>query len=85
MDKKERHIRENESAERREAREERERFNPDQIENSLPAEGREHKRQNTKKINNLWLWLGVLVLIFILLYWLFSMGILGDLGGVFNG
>ncbi len=79
MDKKERHIRENESVERREHLEN------DQIANSLPAKGREMHRNHTRKINRLWLWLGVLVLIFILLYWLFSIGIFEDLVGYFNG
>ncbi len=39
----------------------------------------------TRKTNRLWLRLGVLTLIFILLYWLFSIGIFEDLIGYFNG
>ncbi|MDE6192561.1 MAG: hypothetical protein K2M83_01075 [Muribaculaceae bacterium] len=35
--------------------------------------------------NRLWVWLGVLVLIFILLYWLFAIGTFGDLADWFNG
>lgn len=35
--------------------------------------------------NRLWVWLGVLVLIFILLYWLFAIGTFGDLANWFNG
>ena len=35
--------------------------------------------------NRLWVWLGVLVLIFILIYWLFAIGTFGDLANWFNG
>ncbi len=35
--------------------------------------------------SRLWVWLGVLVLIFILLYWLFAIGTFGDLANWFNG
>lgn len=82
MDTKEKHVRENESLCQREAHNHME---PDQIAESLPANGRQRHRNNTRKINRLWLWLGVLVLIFILLYWLFSIGIFEDLTGYFNG
>lgn len=85
MDTKERHVRENESVEKREELERREFHTPGQIENSLPAEGRVRKRDNTRKVNRLWLWFGVLVLIIILVYWLFSIGIFGDLTNAFNG
>lgn len=73
MDSKEKHIKENESA------------NADLIANSMKAEGRNRHRESTRKINRLWLWLGVLILIAILLYWIFSIGILGDLTDSFNG
>ncbi len=69
MDSKEKHIKDNESV------------NADMIANSLKAEGRERHRENTRKINRLWLWLGVLVLIAILLYWLFSMGLMKGIAG----
>ncbi|MDE5793154.1 MAG: hypothetical protein K2I08_00355 [Muribaculaceae bacterium] len=35
--------------------------------------------------NKLWVWLGTLVLIFIILYWLFAIGTFGDLANWFNG
>ncbi len=73
MDSKEKHIRENEPV------------NADMIADSLRAEGRNRKRESTRKINRLWLWLGILVLIAILLYWLFSIGIIGDMTNSFNG
>ncbi|MBD5357196.1 MAG: hypothetical protein HDR88_09375 [Bacteroides sp.] len=59
--------------------------NADMIANSMKAQGRERHRENTRKINRLWLWLGVLVLIAILLYWLFSIGMFESLSGVANG
>lgn len=50
---------------------------------------RESRRDNdqidTPRTNRLWVWLGVLVLIFILLYWLFAIGTFGDLANWFNG
>lgn len=51
----------------------------------LEAEGKNQKRESTRKMNNVWLWLGIVVLIFILLWWLFGVGTLEDLTGFFNG
>lgn len=77
MDRKEKHVKENESvANRTEA---------DQIARSMEARGKNQKNESTRKTNKLWLWLGVLFLIFILLYWLFSIGIFEDMLAVFNG
>ena len=61
--------------------------------NDMRHEGREvrQSRQNNdddiqpQRGNRLWVWLGVLVLIFILLYWLFAIGTFGDLANWFNG
>ena len=69
MDSKEKNIKDNESV------------NADMIANSLKAQGRERHRENNRKINRLWLWLGVLILIAILLYWLFSMGLMEGIAG----
>lgn len=81
MDKKEKHVAENEAKKR----EDQEYMTPDQLASSLPANGRKRRNDNTNRINNLWLWFGVLLVIIILLYWLFTAGILGDLTGFFNG
>ena len=51
MDSKEKHVRENESVD------------SDLIADSLKAEGKNRRRENTRKTNRLWLWLGVLILI----------------------
>ena len=48
-------------------------------------ESRQDKDMDTPRGNRLWVWLGVLVLIFILLYWLFAIGTFGDLANWFNG
>ncbi len=48
-------------------------------------EARERKEDGSQKSSRLWVWLGVLVLIFILLYWLFAIGTFGDLANWFNG
>ena len=48
-------------------------------------ESRQNKEAGTQRTNRLWVWLGVLVLIFILLYWLFAIGTFGDLANWFNG
>lgn len=84
MDTKERHIKENEKRDRREE-ELRNSPNADLIAESLPAAGKERKRRNTYKTNRLWIWFGVIVLIFILLFWLFAIGTFGDLADWFNG
>lgn len=59
--------------------------NGDMIANSLRAHGHKERNERTRNVNKLWLWLGVLLLIAILLYWLFSIGIMESLSGVFNG
>lgn len=74
MDTKERHVREDRKYE-----------TPDQIASSMPAEGKNRKRNSTVRTNRLWLWLGVIILIFILVYWLFAIGTFEDLIGYFNG
>ena len=57
----------------------------DLIADKLRADGKERKRRNTRRINNWWLWLGVIILIFLLVWWLWTMGIFGDMTGSFNG
>ncbi len=73
MDRKEKHVRENKGA--REAL----------IADSLPAKGKENKNNSTIRTNKLWMWHGLIVLIFILRYWLFAIGTFGDLMDWFNG
>ena len=48
-------------------------------------ESRQDKEVCTQGGSRLWVWLGVLVLIFIILYWLFAIGTFGDLANWFNG
>ncbi len=48
-------------------------------------ESRQNKNDGIQRTNRLWVWLGVLLLIFILLYWLFAIGTFGDLANWFNG
>lgn len=84
MDTKERHIRENESNERREIREAREGYESAEAQ-GLRAEGKVRKNNGTRKTNRLWLWLGILILIFILVWWLFSIGTFSDIIGTTNG
>ena len=59
--------------------------NADLIADKLRAYGKERKRRNTRRINNWWLWFGVIILIFLLVWWLWTMGIFGDMTGSFNG
>lgn len=84
MDTKERHIRENESNERREIREAREGYMAPEAE-GLKADGKIRKENGTRKTNRLWLWLGIIILIFILVWWLFSIGTFSDIIGTTNG
>lgn len=53
--------------------------------NGLRADGKKRHNKSTRKINKLWLWLGVLILIFILLWWLWTLGTFADLTGATNG
>lgn len=86
MDSKERHIKENESVEKREARLERENsVNDDLIAGKLKEDAKNNHNNSTRRINRLWIWFGVLVLIAILLYWIFGIGTVEDLSGVTNG
>lgn len=54
-------------------------------EGKLKEEGRKRKMAGTKRSNNLWIWFGVIVLVFIIVYWLFAIGTFGDLQNWFNG
>lgn len=51
----------------------------------LLTRGKARKNDGVRKSNRLWLWLGVLILIFILLWWLWSIGMFEDLTGISNG
>jgi len=79
MDTKERHVRENESKEKRDD------AYLDEIANGIRADGRARKNNGVKRTNSLWLWLGVIILVFILFWWLYSIGTFEALSGVANG
>ena len=51
--------------------------NSDLIANSMEANQKEHKREDTRRLNKLWMWLGVLILIAILLWFIFFIGFSG--------
>ncbi len=57
----------------------------DRVANSLKAKSHMNKNNSTKKTNKLWMWFGVIVLIAILLWWLFSIGIFDAIIGTTNG
>lgn len=78
MDERERHIRENEPHRHDDV-------TSDVIADKLRANGKNDKRESTKRVNKLWLWLAVLILVAILIWWLFSYVIGADLAGGFNG
>lgn len=77
MNTKERHIKENEAHH--------DDVNSDVIANGLRAESKKKDRKDSIRVNKLWLWLGVLVLIAILIWWLFTYVLEVDLFGGFNG
>ncbi len=60
-------------------------FNEMRREGKNIEENRQRKDEGTQQSSRLWVWLGVLVLIFILIYWLFAIGTFGDLANWFNG
>lgn len=45
----------------------------------------EKRTSRSGKTSRIWLWIGVIVLIAIILYWIFCIGTAGDLAGSFNG
>lgn len=51
----------------------------------LTEEGRERKADGRKSSGALWIWLGAIILVFIIIYWLFAIGTFGDLQNWFNG
>ena len=51
----------------------------------LRARGRKRHNENMRRVNQLWIWLGVLFLVFILLWWVWSIGTFEDLAAFFNG
>ncbi|MBD5207403.1 MAG: protein BatD [Bacteroidales bacterium] len=77
MDNKEKHVRENEPH--------RDDAYLDQIANGLKANGKKKKNQGIFRSNRIWLWLGVIILIFILFWWIFSIGTAEDIVGTANG
>ncbi|MCM1377803.1 MAG: hypothetical protein NC097_00735 [Clostridium sp.] len=85
MDTKERHIKENESEAKRNLEERKETIIPDATREELRAEGRSAQREGKSRSSRLWIWLGVIVLVFILIYWLFTLGVIEDVIGITNG
>ena len=57
----------------------------DQVANGLIADAKMKKNEGTRRSNKLWLWLGMLILIFILLYWIFGIGTQEAIDGIDNG
>ena len=58
--------------------------NADMIAKSMKAEQKDKQRESTRRMNKLWIWLGVLFLVAILLWWIFSIGFFEDTTGVTN-
>ena len=58
--------------------------NADLIARSMEAEQKNKQRESTRRMNKLWIWLGVLFLVAILLWWIFSIGFFEDTTGVTN-
>ena len=58
--------------------------NSDMIARSMEAQQKDKHRESTRRMNKLWIWLGVLFLVAILLWWIFSIGFFEDTTGVTN-
>ncbi|MDE7413094.1 MAG: hypothetical protein K2N05_04795 [Muribaculaceae bacterium] len=56
-----------------------------EAESMARAEQRKRKNDSTRRMNKLWMWLGVVILIFILLFWIFGIGTAEDIEGTDNG
>ena len=50
--------------------------NADQIAKSMLAEEKEKQRESTRRMNKLWIWLGVLFLVAILIWFMYFLGFL---------
>ena len=50
--------------------------NADQIAKSMLAEEKEKQRESTRRMNRLWIWLGVLFLVAILIWFMYFLGFL---------
>lgn len=55
------------------------------IAEGLKAQAKMEENKHRAKNNRLWLWLGVLILVAILLWWLFTIGTFDALVGTANG
>ncbi|MBD5330028.1 MAG: hypothetical protein HDS03_09175 [Bacteroides sp.] len=75
MDTRERDVRENNERKN----------NFEGAEKMAEARRRERSDVRTRKMNRLWMWLGVVILVFLLLVWIFGIGTFEDLMNVFNG
>lgn len=49
--------------------------NADLIAGSLKAEQKDKQREHTRRMNRLWIWLGVMILVAILLWFIFGLGL----------
>lgn len=58
--------------------------NAGEIARSMEAEQKNRQREKTRRMNKLWIWLGVMFLVAILLWWIFSIGFFEDTSGVTN-
>ena len=75
MDTRERDVRENNERKN----------NFEGAEKMAEARRRERSDVRTRKMNRLWMWLGVVILVFLLLVWIFGIGTFEDLMNVFYG
>ena len=78
MDTTERHVRENNEHKQ-------ERINLEEAERMAKAQKKMRENESKRRSNKVWMWLGVVILIFILLFWIFDIGTWEDLMGIFNG
>ena len=49
--------------------------NADMIARSLEAEQKGKQREHTRRMNRLWIWLGVMILVAILIWFIFGLGL----------
>lgn len=58
--------------------------NADLIAKSMKAEQKAKERESTRRLNKLWIWLGVLFLVAILIWFIFFLGFTGEENVVSN-
>lgn len=51
----------------------------------LKSRDKKRREKHASQINGLWIWLGIIILVFILIWWLWTIGIFDNLESMIKG